>query len=204
MKKLLLSIAMVAFGLTANAQEVKFGAKAGLNIANVSGDVENNDARTSFHVGGVAEIKISDKFSLQPELVYSAQGLTSELEETFDDGTNVVTIKADGTLKLDYLNVPVIAKYYVAEGLSLEAGPQIGFLLSAKQKVEFEGESDEQDVKDNFSSIDFGLNFGAGYKLENGLNFGARYNLGLTNVLDTEGDESVKNGVFQISVGYFF
>ncbi|CAM1354821.1 porin family protein [Tenacibaculum insulae] len=196
MKKVLLSIAMVAVGFTVNAQEVTFGAKAGLNIANVSGDnVENNDARTSFHVGGVAEIEISDKFSIQPELLYSEQGFKVESEQM---GFNV-----EETLKLSYLNIPVIAKYYVAEGFSLEAGPQIGFLMSAKAKVEAAGQSAEEDVKDDLKSIDFGLNFGAGYKLDNGLNFSARYNLGLSNISEDD-DNEVKNGVFQISVGYSF
>lgn len=197
MKKVLLTIAIVAAGFTANAQEVSFGAKAGLNIANISGeDVENNDARTSFHIGAVAEIEISDKFSIQPELVYSAQGANTE-----ESGVDV-------TMALDYLNVPVMAKYYVAEGFSLEAGPQIGFLMSAKMKAEVGGQSASVDVKDNFNVIDFGLNFGAGYKLENGLNFGARYNLGLSNILKDEelnsNTNSVKNGVFQVSVGYMF
>ena len=64
-----------------------------------------------------------------------------------------------------------MAKYYVAEGFSLEAGPQIGFLMSAKMKAESGGDSEEIDVKDDLKSIDFGINFGAGYKLENGLNF---------------------------------
>ena len=55
------------------------------------------------------------------------------------------------------------------------------------------------------SSIDFGLNFGLGYKLDSGLNFGARYNMGLSNINDTDDDDdTIKNGVFQISLGYFF
>ena len=192
MKKLLLSIAILASGLTINAQEIKFGAKAGLNISNFSGDdVENNDARTSFHIGAVAEIEISDKFSVQPELIYSAQGST-----TSDLGVDI-------TAAVDYLNVPVMAKYYVAERFSLEAGPQIGFLMSAKMKAESGGDSEEIDVKDDLKSIDFGINFGAGYKLENGLNFSARYNLGLSDIAE-ESDSSVKNGVFQVSVGYSF
>lgn len=193
MKKVLLAVAILAAGLTANAQEVNFGAKAGVNFANVSGeDVEDNITRTSFNVGAVVEFEISDKFSIQPELIYSAQG--AKLEEESD---------VDLTLKLDYLNVPVIAKFYAAEGFSLEFGPQVGFLLSAKAKAKIGGDSGETDIKDEFETVDFGLNFGAGYKLDSGLNFSARYNLGLSNVAK-ESESSVKNSVFQISVGYFF
>ena len=193
MKKVLLTIAMVALGFTANAQEITFGVKAGLNIANLSGDTpEGSSGRTSFHVGGAVEIEVSDKFSIQPELVYSAQGMKFEQEGV------------DLTMKLDYLNVPLMAKYYVAEGFSLEIGPQIGFNLSAKAKGEQGGVSATTDLEE-ISSIDFGANFGFGYKLDSGLNFGARYNLGLSNVIDSDNtNESSKNGVFQVSVGYNF
>lgn len=194
MKKVLLLIAIVAVGFTANAQEVNFGAKAGLNIANISGEgIENNDVRTSFHLGGVVEFEISDKFSVQPELVYSAQGAKTKFKGI------------DATMALDYLNVPIMAKYYIAEGFSLELGPQVGFLMSAKMKAEVDGQSIEVDIKDEFEmkSVDFGLNFGAGYKLASGLSFSARYNLGLSKVSDID-DSTGKNGVFQVSIGYMF
>ncbi|WAC02882.1 hypothetical protein N7U66_04435 [Lacinutrix neustonica] len=67
MKKLLFTAAIVALGFTTvNAQEVKFGAKAGVNLATIGGDAEDVDGLTSFHVGGVAEIMVSEKFSVQP------------------------------------------------------------------------------------------------------------------------------------------
>ncbi|QNK78417.1 porin family protein [Winogradskyella undariae] len=194
MKKLLLITAVAVLGFSnVNAQEVTFGAKAGVNFATLGGDTEDLDGLTSFHVGGVAEISFSEKFSVQPELLYSAQGASFE-ESGYEE-----------TLKYDYLNLPIMAKYYVAEGFSVEAGPQIGFLLSSKYEMEYDGESEEVD-NDDASSIDFGLNFGLGYKMDNGLNFSARYNLGLSNVYDGEDsdDYSVQNNVFQVSVGYFF
>ena len=81
--------------------------------------------------------------------------------------------------------------------MSLEAGPQIGFLLSAQKE--------STDVKNSFNTVDFGVNFGLGYKLDNGLNFGARYNLGLSDINNIDGfTDKNKNGVFQLSVGYFF
>jgi hypothetical protein len=193
MKKILLVIAMVAASFTANAQEVHFGVKAGLNLANLNGDDLDFDLRTSFHVGGIIEFELSDKFSLQPELMYSAQGAKRSI--------NIQGTDVDYTAKVDYLNIPVIAKYYVIEGLSLEAGPQIGVNIVSEEKVEVNGMSETEDLE--VKSIDFGLNFGVGYKLENGLNFGARYNLGLTDIPD-EGNGEIKNGVFQLSVGYFF
>ena len=103
-----------------------------------------------------------------------------------------------------------MAKYYVTEGLSLEAGPQIGFLVKAENEIDFTSSNDlvknsstTVDSKDSFKSVDFGFNIGAGYKLESGLNFALRYNLGLSNIADNEGS-TWKNRVFQLSAGYTF
>lgn len=183
MKKILLLAVVTVLGFTnVNAQEIKFGAKGGLNFASVSGDnTEGIDGVTSLNFGVLSEIPISDKFSFQPELMYSGQGYSFN----------------ENTIALSYLNLPLMGKYYITKGLSVEAGPQIGFLFSAK--------NEETDVKDSFNSFDFGVNFGLGYKLENGLNFGARYNLGLTDINNLDNSSSKnKNGVFQLSVGYFF
>ena len=157
MKKLLLVSAITILGLAhLNAQDVKFGIKGGLNYASVTG-VESSQLQPTggLNFGGMAEIFISEKFSLQPELMYSGQG--------FSD---------NGIISLHYLNVPVMGKYYVTKRLSLEAGPQIGFLLSAREAKE--------KLRKHDNKLDFGVNFGIGYKLDNGLNFGLRYNLGLT------------------------
>jgi len=209
MKKLLIIIAIILFGFTnVKAQETNFGLKAGVNFATINSDnFDSFDGRTCLHFGIVSEFMISDNFAFQPELLYSCQG--SDYSETFSNGIETTFIKAlatyEGSIKLDYLNIPLMAKYYVAEGFSIEAGPQVGFLLSAKDEYDFDGDTGEDDIKEYVKGIDFGVNFGIGYKLEGGLNFGARYNLGLTDINDEyEEGGTYKNGVFQISLGYFF
>ncbi len=205
-KTKLLFVLIAVLGFTANAQNVKFGVKAGVNFATLSGDVEDVNSRTTFHFGGVVEISISEKFSVQPELLYSSQGAKSEFTETFEG----VTVSANQEIKLDYINVPIMAKYYVSDGFSIEAGPQVSFLTSAKLDYDFtydgSTESGSEDFKDFTKGIDFGLGFGVGYKMGSGLNFGARYNLGLSNINDDPDDpeSNIKNNVFQFSVGYNF
>ena len=205
MKKLFLTAAAVFAFSFANAQDVKYGAKAGLNISSITGDgTEDVSSKIGFQVGGFAEIKISDKFAIQPELLYSAQGAKTsyaDVIEGFD-----VDVKA--TQKLAYLNIPVMAKYYVTEGFSLEAGPQLGFLLSAEQEatVSFEGESvtDSADNKEDFNSIDFGFNLGAGYDVTENINLGVRYSIGLSNILKDSEDSKQNNSNIAIAVGYKF
>lgn len=229
MKKLFLTAAIAVMTLATNqAQELKFGVKAGLNIANIGGDLGNFDfdetndfeARTSFHVGGLVEIPISEKFAIQPEVLYSSQGAKSTYR--YDDGFDFEN--SESTIKLDYITLPIMAKFMPFEGFSIEAGPQVGFLVSAKSDNEFSytdsgtgetvsGSEDGVDVKDLYKSIDFGLNFGVGYRLENGIMFQARYNFGLADI-DEEDDSDdfeefddffePKNRVFQLSVGYMF
>lgn len=214
MKKYVLLVATtLIFGTsTMIAQDVKLGAKAGVNFAKLSGEaVEDADGRTGFHVGFLAEIPLSERFAIQPELVYSQQGLQSK--ETFD-GTEFET-----KVKLDYLNVPVMAKFYLIDGLSIEAGPQFGFNINAKQELEVTGgDTDgdfeitgEDDIKDEVSGFDLGIGGGLAYQLDNGLFFQGRYIYGLSNVPedvdDAQGEDvedDLVNSVLSLSVGFKF
>lgn len=177
MKKLILFSAFaLALVMTTSAQSFKFGAKAGVNFASLNGDgADGLDGITNIHFGAVAEIGISDKFAFQPELLYSAQGASV----------------SDIDINLNYLTVPLLAKFKISEGFSIEAGPQVGFLV----KDEVLGENLEAD------SFDFALNLGLGYTLDNGLFFQGRYSFGLTEIAE---DADATNGAFQLSVGYFF
>ena len=203
-KNILAAIAVFAFGLT-NAQKAQFGLKGGLNVANQNFSVNgfpSASSRIGFHIGGFVEVKISDKFAIQPELLYSTQG--SKFNMTVNDsGTDYNT---ENVFKLAYLNIPVMFKYYAVEKFSLEAGPQIGFLTSSKLDVSVVGKTVSQNAKDLFESVDFGLNLGAGYDFTKKISAGVRYNFGLANVAKTEkGDDSnIKNGVFSASLGYRF
>ena len=121
-----------------------------------------------------------------------------------------------GTIKLSYLEIPVLAKIAIPTQGSVKPvliiGPSLSFKLSAEAEGEMEvegySESEEIDISDEVSGVDFGLVFGAGVDvlLASGtLTFDARYNLGLTNVPDIEGESyDVKNAVISFMVGYAF
>jgi hypothetical protein len=188
------------------AQDLSYGVKAGMNISNFLSDDNSDeyDSKAGINIGAFLEISFSDKFSIQPELMYSGQGSQQTL---YFDGEEVGARDfRKYKYKFDYLNIPVLAKYYVMDGLSIQAGPQLGVLLSADDRIETDNVGDgevEIDITSLAEPIDFSFDFGIGYEFGNHLLIDARYNVGLTNVVDSN-DETLKNSVFQFSVGYKF
>ncbi len=214
MKKIFFAaIAVMAFGVS-NAQEIKFGVKGGVGASTFSGNVEDAEAKFAGHIGGFAEFKFK-KFAIQPELLVSYIG--AEWNYDYDDNWYYNDGPIDNIqyqANLLYLHIPVMAKYYVIDPLSIDFGPQIGVLLDAEYKMETtywndRSDSDTMNAKDDVKPIDFGLNLGATYNFKNNMFVSGRYTLGLTNIDDTTpepGDRQsdAKNQVFQFSFGYKF
>ena len=106
-----------------------------------------------------------------------------------------------GVEKLDYLTIPVLGRFKVADGFYAFAGPQIGLLLSAKSKYKDE----TLDAKDGFKGTNISALFGAEYKFTDQLSLGASYNAGLTNIAkDTDGDGKLTTTGFSINLGFSF
>ncbi|PSL46661.1 outer membrane protein with beta-barrel domain [Chitinophaga niastensis] len=195
MKKLILS-GVLAIGtmLAVQAQNVTFGVKGGLNLMKLT-NFDGHKTRASFNIGGLVNIELDKSWAIQPELLYSGQG--TKYSKSILWGA----INTSGTLKTDYINIPVMVQYTIVPSFYLEAGPQVGILAGAKWKA---GDN-STDIKSDMRSTDFGLNFGFGYKTDMGLGFGGRYNFGLTNVFNTDKfNHDSKNSGAQIDVFYIF
>ncbi|RAJ83506.1 outer membrane protein with beta-barrel domain [Chitinophaga dinghuensis] len=191
MKKLILSgvLAIGAF-LSTQAQSIHFGLKGGLNIDKMT-NTDNAKTQAGFHVGGFVNIGLTKEWAIQPELLYSGQGVKKDNPSPF----------ADVTLKTDYLNIPVMIQYSIVPSFYLEAGPQVGILVGAKQKIG----SNSKDVKNQLSGADFGLGFGCGYKFDCGFGVSGRYMFGITNAVNSDYSNSTsKNSVAQVGVFYQF
>lgn len=186
MKKILLAaVLFIATTATIQAQLLKIGVKAGVNFANQTGDFSydgddfNKEGITSYHAGLVAEIKLLDRFAVQPELLYSTQGASyKNAGEEFKN-------------ELGYLSIPVMAKFYLSDSFSLEVGPQASFLLS---------ERNDFNIEDG-ETFEFGVNAGLGFKITENFFIQGRYGLGLT---EASKNADVKNSTVQISAGFMF
>ena len=188
MKKSIL-IASLLLGITTitQAQSIRLGVKGGLNYANQNGteftlnsqNYNSEEAITSYHAGLVAEIKLFENFAIQPELLYSTQGAT--YKNAVEEFKN----------ELGYISIPVVAKIYLSESLSLEAGPQASFLLSERNKFDYK-ESE---------TFEFAGVVGLGLNITKNLFVQARYGVGLT---EASKDAQTKNSNFQVSAGILF
>ena len=180
MKKFIfLTITLLFFATNTQAQLLKLGVKAGLNYANFSGTDIQTDAITSYHAGLIAEIKLLEKFAIQPELLYTTQGATYK------------TVLGDIENELGYIAIPVLAKIYLSKSISLEFGPQASFLLNEKNKFN----------ANDANTFDFAVDAGLSLKITKSIFIQGRYVLGLT---DISPNADAKNSVLQLSAGLLF
>jgi hypothetical protein len=171
-----------------------FGVKGGVNFATISGDDFDPESRTSFHAGVFGEFPVAEIFSIQVEALYSGQGFESDIDGEFFGGEGKVEYQ------LDYINVPVLAKFYILEGLSLEAGPQFSFKVN--EEIDANANNDGGDLNlEEAKDFEFGVSGGLTFQTPMGLFATARYNQGITSIFE---DGDATNSVFQLGVGFKF
>lgn len=207
MKKLMMMAALGLLGMeTSFAQNavgtVTLQPKVGMNVASLT-DEDGTKARVGFTAGAELGYQITKNFALTGALMYSQQGAKTDFDEL------------NGTMKLDYINIPILANVYVAKGLAVKAGFQPAF--NVNKEITAGGVS--MDIEDAYekgtgqrikvNTFDFSIPMGLSYEI-NGLVLDARYNLGLSKIIDGFKYEGVKvqpddkNSVFQFTIGYKF
>lgn len=182
---------------------LELGGKAGINLASAYSDHYNNlNTKYGIYFGGFAVYQINDKISFMPELYFSSQGY--KRTKTFEGIAEVHKY----TEKLNYLNIPLLLRYTAMDKLHVYAGPQFGFLLSAKYRsiVLYEGETkqdDTWDIKEKRSSTGFDFVIGASYDITDNISADLRYVYGLKDIDICEVCKKVeKTRMIQIGVTY--
>ena len=206
MKKFMMMVAMAFATLTASAQAevgtLTLKPLVGMNLANVT-KLDGNSTKVGIAAGAELEYMLSDNFSLSAGAIYSQQG--TKFDWSYEDE------KANFKLNMDYINVPILANYYVAKGFAIKAGIQAGFKANAKCKIDMDTQGMEDLVneivnpytkalEDAVKGFELSIPVGLSYEISDFV-IDARYNFGVTKVLD--GDDC-KNSVFQFTVGYKF
>lgn len=199
MKKTFLILTTFLGIAAASAQSDKtgfdFGVRGGANFANITtnDDLGSPDTRTNFYVGLVAELPLQERFSLQGEVFYSGQGFERNIPLVANE-------KIAYTNKADYIQVPLLAKFYIVEGLSIAAGPQFGFKVS--EKVEYDSSAVVGSIEtDKIQTFDFQGTGGLEYKFDNGLFIQGRYTYGFSDLVK---NNDIHTSVFSAGLGYMF
>lgn len=226
MKKLFL-VAVCALGvLTASAQRasststsffstekadqgVRFGIRAGLNFASLTGDFDDTpDSRTAFHVGAIADIPLMQSLYIQTGLYFHSKGL--KFEEAYNG------YKDKATMSPMYLQIPILASYRYnfsdAFQVEVDFGPYFAYGVGGKYKEEYTDGSDSFEADTDIfgddgvlKRFDCGLQVGAGVTFASHYYLGFTYEFGLTDIANEDVSEvSVKNSNWMLSLGYTF
>ena len=188
MKNSLLFLVFVT-SLSIFGQNGSMGFKGGFNFSTLVGDNTNEvEGRTAFHVGLMVEVPITDRIFIQPELLYSSKGFKGDF-----DGSNLDN-------RFNYLDFPLLFKYFLTDEFNVVIGPQGSLLLSAVSS----SDSRKDETINGIKGVDFGLNLGFGFKFKSNFAFDVRFSPGLSNINDRDNfDDINKNSTFLLSVGYF-
>ncbi len=189
MKKIVLAAAIMMASVSAFAQhsagDITLQARLGFCAADFN-NTSDTKARVEMVVGPEMEYFMTDRFSLGAGINYAQQG--AELKDT------------EVTYKIDYVNMPITANFYVVKGLALRAGLQPGINVNAK----IEAGDVEKDLDDAVKGFDLAIPVGLSYEYKHFV-VDARYTFGLTKIFDTkEVDLDSKNLTFQLSLAYKF
>ncbi|RYY56156.1 MAG: PorT family protein [Chitinophagaceae bacterium] len=195
--KLVTTALLLTFAMTLDAQ-VTYGPKLGLNLAKATMTNKDFDSKITpkFFVGGFVNYALSEKMSLQGELLYSREGGNGKR----------ISNDADDKLFYDYLQLPVLFRYAVTGNLFAEAGPQFGYLLSAKEDY---NDNPTVDIKEYYKKTEVRLPFGVGYKFTEssvkGLQLNLRYSFSFSEINKVEvGGEKIKLSVLSLGAAYSF
>ena len=187
--------------------EIKFGAEAGLNLPKIifseqNGSNPNSLFATAWHVGGYTNIKMTDKFSFQLELLYSVKG---------DKVTNPLGGSEYFIYQYDYIEMPIQIKYNICNHFTIVGGLYTGYLIAFSSNVTNTTYSYAPNTSyyDSFNKLDIGATLGIGYQLNDGFNIAIKYSQGFTSIVPTQDSNgnpiiSEYNMVFSLCLGWTF
>lgn len=189
MKRVIISSVLICSAFFAGAQGFSFGPKVGVNYTGLKGLEFDKGYDFAYHIGGFAEIGLSDKIAIQPEILWSQ----TAVNPGFVFGSPFSSFVTDLTkVKLNYISVPLLLNIKPIKMLSFQVGPQFGILTEAKN-------STITDVKSAFKKGDFSMMAGVQLKVL-AFRFYGRYAFGISNINDIT-EDTWKSKTLQLGVG---
>jgi Outer membrane protein beta-barrel domain len=186
--KLLLTAAITIISISAFSQGLKIGVKGGATINKISGQTFKEKFTYGYHIGGFATIKLSERFAVQPEVLFNQVNV-----DTSSKFSSLYEFNKLSKVQLKYLSIPLLLNYNAGKILTLQAGPQFGVLMNKSKTL-------VQNGKDAFKAGDFSMIGGVQLKLS-GFRVYGRYVVGLNDLNDIDNKDQWKNQSIQLGVG---
>jgi hypothetical protein len=193
MKTKLAIMAIALLTMQAGSAQFRLGAKAGANLVKVEGKSFKDEFRYNYHLGGFAEIALTQdkKLSLQPEVLFNQYSTT--LDSSFKAVYEDIITSEQSRVKLNYLSIPILLNYRLAGPIYLQAGPAFSILMDQHRSI-------LQNGGDAFKKGDFSMIGGAQIKIAK-IYLTGRYVVGLANINDIDDKDKWKSQAIQLSVG---
>jgi len=193
MKVRIATLVVALFIMQAATAQFRIGAKVGTNIVKVEGKSFEDEFRYGYHLGGFAEIVLTQdkKLSLQPEVLFNQYSTT--LDSSYKEIYEGVINSSQSKVKLNYLAIPILLNYKLIGPLQLQAGPAFGILMDQNKNF-------LQNGADAFKTGDFSMVAGAQLRLSK-IYLTGRYVIGLNNINDIDNQDKWKSQVVQLSLG---
>jgi hypothetical protein len=193
MKIKILSLAIVLsfVGFAASAQHFKLGVKAGADIHKIDGKSFKDEFSYGYHLGGFADIGLTKKWGIQPELLFSQVNV-----DTSSNFSSVYKFDNVSKVQLKYLKIPILVNFNPNPFVSLQVGPQFGIMMDKEKNLVQNGQS-------AFSGGDFSMLGGLQLNISKIKIYG-RYAVGLSNINDIDNREKWRNQNVQVGIGLSF
>jgi hypothetical protein len=191
MKNKILFIALIITLSTtaALAQGLKIGVKGGADIHKIDGKAFKDQFSYGYDIGGFAEIGLTKKFGIQPEVLFSQVNV--DTSESFSD---LYDFNSVSKVKLSYLKIPLLLNYNANPFVTLQLGPQFGILMDQNSSLTKNG-------KDAFAKGDFSMLGGLQLNISKFKVYG-RYAVGLNNINEIDNQDKWKNQSIQLGLGF--
>lgn len=209
MKKIILILLAVIIAVSVSAQDkFSFGPKVGFSFSDLHADHEETNDRLSglkagLTIGAFAEYRAIRWFSVSADVLFTQKGSKGDYSYTSPE----ISMSSKNNIKLNYIDIPVLANFYVTKRLALKAGIQPEFLVGAKHKIteEQNGETQKEtvDLKDVMKTCNFSIPVGISYTFKMGFVVDLRYHIGCTDLLK-DGEYKLTNRVATLTVGWKF
>lgn len=192
--------AMMVAAMSANAQnevgQLTLMPKAGINISTITGSGSDKKSKVGLVAGAEFEYGVAQNFDITAGVLYSMEGAKI----------------GDAKFNMDYINIPILANYYVVPGLAVKAGIQPAF--NVRKKASYNGNTVNIDdvmnevldwtgagVETGVKTFNLSIPVGLSYEYQSFV-LDARYNIGVTKLFKNA--DQGRNSTFAITLGYKF